>query len=43
VEFEERVIDDNAAWWKEAAALSATVPVVVRGDRVEVGWKGESG
>jgi glutaredoxin len=43
VEFEERVIDDNAAWWEEAAALSATVPVLVRGDQVEVGWKGESG
>ena len=43
MEFEERVIDDNAAWWKEAAALSATVPVIVRGDRVEVGGKGESG
>jgi glutaredoxin len=43
VEFEERVIDDNAAWWQEAAALSATVPVLVRGDQVEVGWKGEAG
>jgi hypothetical protein len=43
VEFEERVIDDNAAWWEEAAALSATAPVVVRDGQVEVGWKGESG
>ena len=43
MEFEERVIDDNATWWEEAAALSATVPVLVRGDHVEVGWKGEAG
>jgi hypothetical protein len=43
VDFEERVIDDNAGWWKEAAALSATAPVLVRGDQVEVGWRGEVG
>ena len=43
MEFEERVIDDNAAWWEEAAALSATVPVLVRDGQVEAGWKGDSG
>jgi len=43
VEFEDRVIDDNADWWKEAAAVSATVPVLVRDGQVESGWKGESG
>ncbi len=43
MEFEERSVDDNPAWWDEAAALSATVPVVVRGSEVEIGWKGEHG
>ncbi len=43
VSFEERLIDDNAAWFDEAAQLALTVPILVWGERVEVGWKGESG
>ena len=43
VEFEERLVDDNPAWWKEAVALAATVPILVSGGRVEVGWQGEAG
>jgi glutaredoxin len=43
VQFEERVVDDNAAWWKEAVALAATVPIFVSEGRVEVGWQGEVG
>jgi len=43
VQFEERRVDDNAAWWNEATALAATVPILVWGDRVEVGWEGEEG
>ena len=43
VDFEERCIDDNAQWFEEASQLAVTVPIVVRGDKVEVGWKGESG
>jgi len=43
VDFEERPVDDNPAWFDEAAALSATVPIIVRGDHVEVGWQGEHG
>lgn len=43
VDFEERVIDDNAQWFDEASRLALTVPILVRGDRVEVGWKGEVG
>lgn len=43
VAFEERVIDDNAQWFDEASRLGLTVPILVRGDRVEVGWKGEAG
>lgn len=43
VEFEEREINGNVQWYDEATALAVTVPILVRGDRVEVGWKGESG
>jgi glutaredoxin len=43
VQFEERLVDDNPAWWKEAVALAATVPILVWNDRVEVGWEGEAG
>jgi glutaredoxin len=43
VEFEERLVDDNPVWWKEAVALAATVPILVADDRVEVGWQGEAG
>ena len=43
VEFEERMIDNNPAWFDEAAQLGLTVPILVRGDKVEIGWKGESG
>lgn len=43
VDFEERAIDDNAGWFDEASQLGLTVPILVRGDAVEVGWKGESG
>ena len=43
VAFEERVIDDNDTWFEEASRLAITVPILVRGDTVEVGWKGEQG
>ncbi len=43
VDFEERTIDDNAEWFDEASQLGLTVPILLRGDAVEVGWKGESG
>lgn len=43
IEFEERPVDDNPAWYDEAVTLSATVPIIVRGDQVEVGWQGEHG
>lgn len=43
IDFEERVIDDNAQWFDEASRLAITVPILVRGDQVEVGWKGEMG
>lgn len=43
VAFEERCLDDDPKWIDEASRLGITVPIVVRGDRVEVGWKGELG
>ena len=43
IDFEERVIDDNTAWFDEASRLALTVPILVRGDKIEVGWQGESG
>lgn len=43
VEFEERAVDDNQQWFEEASRLAPTVPILVRGDTVEVGWKGEAG
>jgi glutaredoxin len=43
VEFEERMVDGNPTWWKEAVALAATVPILVSDGRVEVGWQGEAG
>ena len=43
VQFEERMVDDNPAWWKEAVALAATVPILISEGRVEVGWQGEVG
>jgi glutaredoxin len=43
VDFEERCIDDDQRWFDEASMLGVTVPILVRGDKVEIGWKGESG
>jgi glutaredoxin len=43
VQFEERMVDDNPVWWKEAVALAATVPILVSDGGVEVGWQGEAG
>jgi glutaredoxin len=43
VQFEERMVDDNPVWWKEAVVLAATVPILVSDGGVEVGWEGEVG
>jgi glutaredoxin len=43
VEFEERDIRKNAQWYDEASKLSISVPILVRGDKIEIGWKGDSG
>lgn len=43
VAYEERQIDDNPAFYDEAVDLGFSVPILVRGDQVETGWKGETG
>ncbi len=44
MDFEERLVDDNAAWWDEALKYSFSVPVIVWSDGdVEIGWQGEHG
>ena len=43
VEIEERNVMKNQAWFDEALRYSIYVPIIVRGDKVEVGWKGALG
>jgi len=43
IEFEERDINTNSQWFEEAARIAVTVPIFVEGDRIEIGWRGDSG
>ena len=43
VEFEERDIRKNEAWFEQASRLSISVPILVRGDKIEIGWRGDMG
>ena len=43
VDFEDRNVMLNQAWFDEALQYSISVPVIIRGGRVEVGWKGDMG
>ena len=43
VEFEERDIRKNDEWYEEASRLSISVPILVRGNKIEIGWKGDMG
>jgi glutaredoxin len=43
VDFEERNVMDKQEYFDECLKYSIVVPVVVWGDRVEVGWKGRHG
>ena len=42
-EFEERNVMREQRWFDEALQYSIFVPIVVRGDKYEVGWKGQVG
>lgn len=43
VDFEERNVMKSQQWYDEALRYSVTVPIIVRGDKVEYGWKGNIG
>ena len=38
IEFEERNVMLNRAWFDEVLRYSVSVPVILRGDKVQVGW-----
>ena len=42
-EIEERNIMVRQEWFDEAMQYSVSVPIIRRGDKVEVGWKGDHG
>ncbi len=43
VDYEERSVDASPAWYEQALNYAGTVPILVDGDVVTVGWKGEHG
>jgi glutaredoxin len=43
VDFEERSVMAKQEWFDEVLKYSISVPVIIRGDKVEVGWKGDIG
>jgi glutaredoxin len=42
-DFEERSVMARQDWFDEVLKYSISVPVIIRGTRVEVGWKGDMG
>ncbi len=43
IEFEERNVMENKAWFDEVLKHTIFVPMVVRGDQIEIGWRGAVG
>jgi glutaredoxin len=43
LDVEERNVMRKKEWFDEALKFAITVPIVIRGSRVEVGWKGAYG
>jgi glutaredoxin len=43
VDFEERDVMKSKAWFEEAIRYSIFVPIILRGDAVEIGWRGAVG
>jgi glutaredoxin len=43
LDVEERNVMRKKEWFDEALKFAITVPIVIRGPRVEVGWKGAYG
>jgi glutaredoxin len=42
-DFEERNVMHDKAWFDEVLRHTIFVPMVVQGDRVEIGWRGAVG
>ncbi len=43
VDFEERNVMAKQEWFDEALKYSIVVPIIIRGDKVEIGWQGAVG
>jgi glutaredoxin len=43
IDFEERNVMKDRAWFDQALSYSIFVPIIIRGDKVEIGWKGAVG
>jgi glutaredoxin len=43
VEIEERNVMRSKQWFEEALKISIFVPIVIRGEKLEIGWKGAYG
>jgi glutaredoxin len=43
VDFEERSVMARQEWFDEVLKYSISVPVIIRGEKVEYGWKGDMG
>jgi glutaredoxin len=43
VDFEERNVMKSKQWYDEALRYGISVPIILRGDKVEYGWKGHMG
>ena len=43
IDFEERNVMKNKAWFDEALSYSIFVPIILRGKDVKIGWKGAVG
>ena len=43
IEVEERNVMRDKKWFEEALKISIFVPIVIRGEKVEIGWKGAYG
>ena len=43
VEFEERDVMKKKEWFDDVLKHTIFVPLIVRGDKIEIGWKGAYG
>jgi glutaredoxin len=43
VDFEERDVMKDKQWFEDVLKYTIFVPLIVRGDKIEIGWKGAVG